>query len=136
MRLYPLTTAVSCLIALGGSDARAQYGLAIATFCQGRLETRVGGGECAHLAMEALRVAGAEFQRSGSPDAPDKGDYVWGKLVKVVLATGKGAQDKNPKVRCRVGDILQMRDARFAGGQFAAHHTAIVAAVDANGYPT
>jgi hypothetical protein len=53
-----------------------------------------------------------------------------------VLATGKGAQDKNPKFRCRVGDILQMRDAKFAGGQFAAHHTAIVAAVDANGYPT
>ena len=131
-----LTVAVLCLIAFSGPVARAQYGPAVAAFCQRKLEKRVAGGECAHLATEALRVAGAEFLRSGAPDAPGKGDYVWGKFVKEVIGAGNGGQDKNPNARCQVGDILQLRDAKFANGRSSPHHTAIVATVDAKGYPT
>src|SRR5262245_11674436 len=35
---------------------------------------RIGGGECAHLATEALRIAGAEFLR---PEPKGTMDYVW-----------------------------------------------------------
>ena len=49
---------------------------------------RVGGGECAHAAFEALRIAGGEFTAAGlGADTPAPGDYVWGKLLKVIEVT-------------------------------------------------
>ena len=56
-------------------------------FCESKEGKRVGGGECSHLANEALRVADAEFTQVGAdgkrvPDSPSDGDYVWGKPLK------------------------------------------------------
>src|SRR5687768_10005145 len=54
----------------------------VAAYLDAHLGQRVGGGECAHAATEALRAAGARFIRPA--DAPKPGDYVWGSLVKVL----------------------------------------------------
>ncbi len=93
---------------------------------------QVGGGECAHLADEALRVAGAGFATSKlGPDQPNAGDYVWGDLVATYLP-GKTAAAVRP------GDILQYRDVKCRFGKATAtmaHHTSVVATVDRSGRP-
>jgi hypothetical protein len=112
----------------------------VLAFAQKHVGEQVGNGECAILASEALKAA---RRRPPRPDAPDKGDYTWGKLVFTLTAspdpndkpTGEGkATDIQP------GDIIQFRDAKFRtkvkGGTWTytmPHHTAIVAAVEDNG---
>jgi len=97
---------------------------------------RIGGGECAHVATEALRVSGGRFIRR--PDVVP-GDYVWGNLVKVVSNNGVW-RDSAPSVRVRPGDILQYYNVRLRGEGgwtfWTSQHTAIVATVDALGRPT
>jgi hypothetical protein len=102
----------------------------VIAYLDARLGRRVGGGECAHAATEALRAAGAAFIRPA--DAPNPGDYVWGSLVKVITAAG----DSAPGVACKPGDVIQYRNATFNNGMWATHHTSIVAAVDPQGRPT
>jgi hypothetical protein len=104
----------------------ALLGQAIAHFLQGRLGTRVGGGECAHLATEALRVAGAEFLRT---EPAGTLDYVW-TSDRVARLTGGGQLTGN---QFAVGDILQYDHARFSDGRELDHHTQVVAAVDSGG---
>ncbi|GDY14697.1 hypothetical protein LBMAG53_35750 [Planctomycetota bacterium] len=103
----------------------------IAAFSAGQIGKQVGGGECSHLAVEALRVSGAHFERSDfGPDAPGPGDYVWGRLV--------GTATAGKPVGVQVGDILQFRSVRLRSGFGVAlrpHHTAIVAQIDAAGHP-
>lgn len=103
----------------------------IAAFSAAQIGQQVGGGECSHLAVEALRVSGAHFERSDfGPDAPGPGDYVWGKCVGIATAG-------NP-VGAKVGDILQFRAVRLRSGFGVAlrpHHTAIVAGIDPAGHP-
>jgi hypothetical protein len=102
-------------------------------YLQKHIGARVGGGECAQMTTEALRVAGFEFVLG--KDNPAPGDYVWGKLVKVIQATGSRPSDSSPSARVQPGDVLQFRNAVMSTG-FAYHHTAIVAAVNARGLPT
>ena len=62
-------------------SAQADIGSAMVTFLGGKVNARVGGGECAHMATEALRVGGGEFiPKSLGTDYPGSGDYVWGTL--------------------------------------------------------
>jgi hypothetical protein len=102
----------------------------VVAYLDARVGQRVGGGECAHAATEALRAAGAAFIRRA--DSPRPGDYVWGSLVKVITAAG----DSAPGVACKPGDVIQYRNATFRNGMWATHHTSIVAAVDPQGRPT
>jgi hypothetical protein len=88
----------------------------------------VGGGECAHLANEALRFAGADFMGS---DPLHNGDYVWGTLVNT-YTHGHAAS----LARCQPGDIIQFQNVTLSNGWVAQQHTAIVAAVDSLGRPT
>ncbi len=90
---------------------------------------RIGGGECAHLASEALRVAGGDFTRSG--EAQGTSDYRWSshlvaRLTKYGSSAGKIFE---------VGDIAQYDDVTFRGDDDAKpmHHTQVVAAVDSHG---
>src|SRR5262249_21159083 len=87
---------------------------------------RVGGGEGAHLATEALRIAGAEFLR---PEPPGTRDYVWTSNRVTRLTHGGQVAGK----RFRVGDIIQYHNATFSAGGNLAHHTQVVAAVDSRG---
>jgi hypothetical protein len=98
------------------------------TFAQANLGKKVGDGECATLAVRALRAAGARgWSTSG-------GEYVWGKLVRTVTPNKNVAGDVLP------GDILQFKDA-FLSGKVGREtieytypqHTSIVAAVKEDG---
>jgi hypothetical protein len=100
----------------------------IIAFCQTHLHAKVGGGECAQLVSEALRVAGANFMTS---DPNHNGDYVWGTLV-TTMTPGQASSS----ARCQPGDIIQFQNVTLSGGWTASHHTAIVAAVDSLGRPT
>ena len=91
----------------------------VAEFARSHVGAPVGDGICVTLAVEALRASGAKR----FPFVPS-GDYVWGESVvdlKEVLP----------------GDILQFRDAQFAGSRSLhgrretwsetyPHHTAVV----------
>jgi hypothetical protein len=112
------------------------YSKAILAFCDRNLNRKVGSGECAHLIVEALRVAGAEFASAKFGDHPNPGDYVWGTLVKYLSVIDGKVVDSNPATPCQAGDVIQSRDAVFKGGKNAPHHTAVVAAVDDQGRPT
>lgn len=113
--------------------AGQSYGTKVANYAKSKTGKRVGSGECAHLATECLRVAGAEFRRSGMPDYPASGDYTWGAFVKELRKSGSRVTDSCPSCKCAVGDILQYR---LGTGSSKTHHTAIVAAVSSTGMPT
>src|SRR5262245_7951826 len=99
----------------------------VTRYAAGQVGKRVGGGECAHLATEALREAGARFIRPA--DSPGRGDYVWGTLVGQVEAEDGRAVVK-VKGKARPGDVIQYRSATFTTGGRFPHHTALVAEVN------
>jgi hypothetical protein len=149
MRLILATMLTTTLAATGGlsvawADKPAEkgkppgpYNKAIVAFCQRQLGKKVGSGECAHLANEALRITGAEFMPEKFGDKPNRGDYVWGTFVKRLAWESSAVVDSSPKTPCQPGDVIQFRDAAFSGGGVSVpHHTAIVAAVDDDGQPT
>jgi hypothetical protein len=105
----------------------------ILNFCKTHLGQKVGDGECAHLANEALRVAGASFIGS---DPHHNGDYVWGTLITRITARGGHRVDSNPSAAVRPGDIIQFQNVYLSNGASYPQHTAIVASVDSHGRPT
>ena len=112
----------------------------IVTFLAGKVGVRVGGGECAHAATEALRVSGGEFMPTDlGADTPSTGDYVWGTLVKIVSCTNGKWVDSSPTAKVLPGDIMQYGNTTIVIGNStwtATHHTSIVAAVNTAGMPT
>ncbi len=121
------------VLLLGLSQSSFGFDARILGFCNSQLGKPVGSGECAHLATEALRYSGAEFLRSGMADKPSAGDYVWGTLVKSMSRSANGTvTDTHPAGKCLPGDIIQLRPGTGA----KMNHTAIVASVNAAGYPT
>ena len=60
----------------------------VLNFAASHLHQKVGGGECAHLVNEALRVAGADF---GVHDPNGNGDYTWGRSSPRSPAAGTAA---------------------------------------------
>ncbi len=127
IRLLPIIALMLAATPASG----AEYGEKILNYCSNKWLVKVGSGECAHLATEALRSAGAEFTRNGMGDSPATGDYVWGKRIKRLDANGSKVVDSAPSSKCKRGDILQYR----LGTSSKTHHTAIVAEVDSKGYP-
>src|SRR5262245_49225563 len=103
----------------------------VAAFAASRLGQRVGGGECVHLAAEALRVAGARFAWLGGTTS----DYAWGGLITQVTGYATGAV-YSKLAPIRPGDIIQYAGAMFRDGTWGRHHTAIVASVDQAGRVT
>jgi hypothetical protein len=104
----------------------------IVSYLASHLGQRVGGGECAHLAVEALRASGARFGWLTSTTL----DYAWGTLLTRVTGYATGAVYGVPTATFRPGDVIQYTNAHFRDGTWATHHTAIVAAVDGNGRVT
>lgn len=112
----------------------------VATFLAGKVGVRVGGGECAHAASEALRSAGAEFTNLDlGPDSPAAGDYVWGTLVKSISIVNGKWTDSQPASKLLAGDIIQYRNTKFVyptSTSTATQHTSIVATVNTAGSAT
>lgn len=131
-----LNAAVAALVAAAmvstTERAHAQYGAKIAAYCAEKIDKQVGAGECAHLAIEALRVAGADFIRDSLPDHPQPGDYTWGERIKYLSFENGRLSDSHPASKSEPGDLLQSR----LGNSGDTHHTAVVASVDEAGYPT
>jgi len=92
-------------------------------FCKNHMGEKVGNGECAGLAFQALKAAGAKPR--GGPDSPGKGDYVWGKQILLIESTPDGPKTTGQLSDVRPGDIIQYHDTKFVTAHFA-HHTAIV----------
>lgn len=109
----------------------------IVQFCKDNLGKQVGRGECSDVAVQALKDAGAKPQ-TAFKDSPNQDDYVWGELV-YLYGKNPGAKDDREGMLKDVqpGDIIQLRDAMFAGKaanggmytQQSPHHTSIVAEV-------
>jgi hypothetical protein len=79
---------------------------AILEFSQKNMGKQVHNGECAMLAMEAIRVAEAK------PMRPSGKTYIWGRPL-------------NKKEAVLPGDIVQMEDCKFKYGA-SPHHTQII----------
>lgn len=112
----------------------------VVEFAKAHLGEQVGNGECWTLANEALKSAEARSSNAYI-DSPDKGDYVWGDLVYArEIKNGKAVEMAKPKTKIMPGDIVQFRDAKFAGrkpeggtySKSAPHHTAIVLKANAD----
>ena len=120
--------------------AKAEYsplvvsanGSQIVAYLEARMGQRVGGGECAHLAVEALRAAGARFAWLTGATT----DYAWGTKLTGIVGTANGGLYRVPSARFAPGDVIQFTNAVFRDGTRFPHHTAIVAGVDGNGRVT
>ena len=125
-----LATGIVWIVAMTSSlpaAGKQSLGDKVIDFCKAHLEKKVGNGECAGLATQALIAAGAK--RRGGPDSPGEGDYVWGKQVYMIEATPTGPKETGKLSNVRPGDIMQYRDVRFGEKGGFKHHTAIVAEV-------
>jgi hypothetical protein len=111
----------------GSGTGTNPLGNAVLQFVRNNIGRKVDNGECAMLAVRALRHAGAKSTGNYGVSGPDK-DYIWGRLL-------KNWNDAQP------GDVIQFRNVvlelphRRRNGRMTyststiAHHTAIVAAV-------
>lgn len=120
-------------------SAQAQsIGDSMVSFLNGKVGSRVGGGEASHLATEALRVGGGEFYPSDlGVDYPGTGDKVWGALVKVIQYNNGAWSDSNPGNPCLAGDVMQFGgNAVISGVSYPANFTAVVKSVNSNGRPS
>jgi hypothetical protein len=142
----------ACLVGLitwtaTAMPAYADIGSSMVTLLQGRIGTRMGGGECAHMATEALRISGGEFYPGDlGADSPNSGDSVWGTLVTTISYSTKWT-DSNPTNHCLPGDVIQYRNAVFTTSTTVKgktttttvscpQHTSVVSTVNTGGRPT
>ncbi len=138
MRLAAVV-AVVALVATNAmrSGQAADVNSQVLSFAKAKLGDKVGDGECATLAIEAVKAAGGKrFSTLGPSGNSD--DYVWGKKVTVLDSSVGRMSSIQP------GDIIQFRDVSFRqetrttkNGQSNTssktfsyrHHTAIVVSV-------
>lgn len=133
-----MTAGVLLVVAMADPTA----GERVLAFAKEKVGEQVGDGECATLVVQALRAAGAK-PFGTYKDAPDKGDYVWGRYVYTTGVKDGERYEKKAADRGKPapGDVVQFRDAKFegrtpGGGTYTAaapHHTAVVAKVSADG---
>lgn len=105
------------------SAASPALGDRVLEFCKKHRGEQVGNGECAGLATQALKAAGAKTR--GGPDAPKPGDYVWGRQVLLVEASPEAPKLTGKVTDVLPGDIVQFHDTKFVTAHFP-HHTAVV----------
>jgi hypothetical protein len=117
----------AALASAGVSDSSAPLRSRVLAFAQANLGKTVGNGECAALAFQGLRAAGARPRaRHGFPT--DR-DYVWGEQVLLIEATPDGPKLSGSIRDVHPGDIAQFSNAHFVSAHFG-HHTAIVESID------
>ena len=112
----------------------------VLAFAKKSIGKQIGDGECATLAVEAMKEAGAKPLRDYK-DSPKEGDYVWGELVYgLEIAPTLRTESTPVGTTVKPGDIIQFRDAKFSGkaggGTYsseASHHTAVVVGASKDG---
>jgi fibronectin type III domain protein len=116
----------------------------VVAWCYAQLGHKVGNGQCADLANQALIATGYKtFYQTGGPTGPDS-DYVWGQLV----ATITTANCKNNWLgTIQSGDILQYSNVTTVhtttnpNGTWssvtmtATHHTAVATGTESDSWP-
>ena len=115
------------LLAVASANETDRLENRVLAFCKRKMGEQVGNGECAALAFQALKAAGAKT-RAG-PDFPQEKDYVWGRQVLLVQGTPEGSKFTGKISDVHPGDIVQFRDTKFVTAHFA-HHTAVVREID------
>jgi len=98
----------------------------VLAFARAHVGRTVGNGQCAGLAYQALKSAGAMPRAAHGYPGPR--DYVWGSLVAVIEATPNGARVTGPITDVKPGDIAQFSNVRAGRAHFG-HHTAIVTGI-------
>ncbi len=99
----------------------------IVDFAKANMGKTVGNGECAGLAAQALKAAGAKPRaRVGYPAA---NDYVWGEEVLLIEAAPDGVKMTGTFEDVKPGYIVQFSNVKFQRAHFA-HHTAIVESIN------
>jgi hypothetical protein len=115
----------------------------IVSFCKKSIGKKIGDGQCADLAYQALLLSGAESP-DDFKDNPKPGDYVWGDFLYCHKVEGSKHLEKGDRNAVKPGDIIQMRDVVIEheedSGEYvtretidADHHTAVVSSVSADG---
>src|SRR3954469_23416176 len=102
-----LCTVLSLFLINGlvGAEAKdAGLGAKVVAFCEEHKGEQIGNGECATLAAQALKAAGAK--RRGKDD-PNGGDYTWGELVYTLTSDATGPKGEGKRTEIRAGDIIQ-----------------------------
>jgi hypothetical protein len=140
-RPFAAAVAFALAAAVASSDdpkkKPATLGEKVVAFCAEHKGKQVGTGQCADLASEALKAAGAKGRGKDSPNADD---YTWGELVFTLEATPKGQKATGKKADIKAGDVVQFRDTKWVTrsanvikARFAPHHTAVVSRVQNQG---
>ena len=138
MNLFRTQLTVLCTVAaltFSGQTAEVQaqtIGGSMVTFLGGKTGTRLGGGECAHMATEALRANGGEFFPGDlGADYPSTGNCVWGTLVTVISYSSNFWTDSAPSVAVLPGDVIQYcGSAKIGTTTYASNHTSVVKTVN------
>lgn len=120
---------------------KADLNSQVLSFAQKALGKKIGDGECATLADEAVRTAGGKRFYTLGPSGLDA-DYVWGRKITTLTPSGGSISSIKP------GDIIQFRNVTFSMSQKVTkpngswqmsssnssygHHTAIVSGVSGN----
>jgi hypothetical protein len=122
---------VALCVAGGAHCQEKSIGESMVTFLKSNEGKRIGGGECAQLVTEAIRVSGGVFVRKNSKST---NDYIWSdNLVSKVEGKDGKAEYSDPSAKFLPGDVIQYVDARFSDGRIVSHHTSVAAAVDGKG---
>jgi hypothetical protein len=98
----------------------------VLAFAHANVGRTVGNGECAGLAYQALKAAGA--MPKAAHGYPGPRDYVWGGLVAVIEATSTAPRVTGSLAEVKPGDIAQFSNVRAGRAHFG-HHTAIVTGI-------
>jgi len=115
----------------------------IVSFCKKSLGKKVGDGQCADLAYQALTKSGAESP-DDFQDNPLPGDYVWGELIYGFKVRDGKTMETGDRKAVFPGDVIQMRDVIIEHEETsddyvtketidADHHTAVVESVSEDG---
>lgn len=133
MKRYLLLTGlvISSVIPTNLFAQTGNLGSSVVSYLTAKQTQRIGGGESSDMAVEALRVSGAEFYSGDiGPDYPSSGDTTWGTLVTSISRDDGSVVDSAPNAAVLPGDVIQFcNDVKIANKEYPEHFTAIVRTV-------
>src|SRR5262245_4814335 len=128
VRFTAIALAASVGLARAATDPTTVLRQRVLGFAQANLGRKIGNGECAGLAFQALKAAGA--MPKGKHGYPTPRDYVWGEQILLAEGAPGGPKMTGSLDAVRPGDVAQFSNAQFRKAHMA-HHTAIVSDISA-----